>query len=547
MGRAHVSTHQLVAGRYRLLEIIQRETNRICWYAEDLGAGEISRPCLVTQTGLPPGAPEDERRAAARLLRTSEAMALLCPGRIATVVDAVEEPGTLWTVNEWIDGTPLGELLAEQGTFNYVRAARIGLELLDVLDAAHAEGITHGELSPGQIFVREDQSVVVTGYGLAGATLVPRLTAPAYASPEQARDQRIGPAADLWTLGALLYTMVEGRPPFRDRGRPETTLKAVDRLPLRTPVRAGPLTQVVQGLLRKDSRERLTRTVVREALTRALSGGSEAATAAVPAPRLRGVYAAVRPGGPAWNRRTMVAGTAVAAVTVTVALLAATQGLPGDDTGGDAADTPARPPASAASPGDGTGPDRPAPSGPPAPTRAPSPAPSPSSPSSAPPPSAPATALPPGFHRYRAPEGFSVALPEDFERLDTDRQGDLAYRVVFGADGDERTLAVTYSARVGPDPVAVWRDDVEPELRRSGGYRRIGGIRATTYQGREAADMEWTADAGGTRVHTFGRGFLLGGGRSFSLRWTTPDADWRDRENQEALRTFLKTFRPGSV
>ncbi|MFB8246831.1 serine/threonine-protein kinase [Streptomyces sp. NPDC055952] len=548
MGRAHVSTHQPVAGRYRLLEIIHRETNHICWYAEDLGAGENSRPCLVTRTGLPEETtPGPGRRAAARLLRTSEAMTLLCPGRIAAVVDAVEEPGVLWTATEWIDGTPLGQLLAEQGTFNYVRAARIGLELLDVLDAAHTEGITHGELSPGQVFVREDQSVVLTGYGLAGATLAPRLTAPAYASPEQARDERVGPETDLWSLGALLYTMVEGRPPFRDRGRPETTLKAVDRLPLRTPVRAGPLTQVVQGLLRRDARERLTRPVVREALLRALGGGSDAAAAALPAPRLRGVYAAVRPGGPAWSRRTMVAGTALAVVTVTVAVLAATQGLPGTDAGGDAADAPARPPASATSPGVGT--DSPAPGGPPAPAPTPSPTTGPPSSSPAPPPSAPATALPPGFRRYRAPEGFSVALPEDFERLDTDRQGDLAYRVVFGTDGDGdgRTLAVTYSARVGPDPVAVWRDDVEPDLKESAGYRRIGGIRATTYQGREAADMEWTAYSGGTRVHTFGRGFLLGGGRSFSLRWTTPDADWRDRENEEALRTFLRTFRPGSA
>ncbi|MDQ1013838.1 serine/threonine protein kinase [Streptomyces afghaniensis] len=551
MGRAHVSTHQLVGGRYRLLEILQRETNRICWYAEDLGAGEVSRPCLVTQIGLPDDAYETGRRAAGRLLRTSERMALLCPGRIATVVDAVEEAGTLWTVNEWIDGSPLGELLSEQGTFNYVRAARIGLELLDVLDAAHAEGITHGELSPGQVFVREDHSVVVTGYGLVGATLAPRLTAPAFASPEQARDQRIGPAADLWALGAILYTMVEGRPPFRDRGRPENTLKGVDRLPLRTPVRAGPLTQVVQGLLRKDARERLTRPVVREALTRALSEDPEAALASEPVPRLRrGAYAAMRPGGPAWSRRTMVAGTALAVVTVAAAVLAATQGLPGSDTGSDAADSPARPPVSAASPGEGTGDGSPAPSGPPSGTRSPSPTPSPSSPdptpTATPTPSAPATALPAGFHTYRAPEGFSVALPEGWERLDTDRQGDLRYRVTFGADGDHRTLAVTYSEHVGPDPVAVWRDEVEPNLRRSGDYRRIGEIRATTYQGREAADMEWTVDADGTRVHTFGRGFLLGGGRSFSLRWTTPDADWEAKANQEALRTFLKTFRPSS-
>ncbi|GAA2567393.1 hypothetical protein GCM10010304_00480 [Streptomyces roseoviolaceus] len=543
MGRAHVSTHQFVAGRYRLLEIIQRETNRICWYAEDTGAGQVSRPCLVTQIGLPDDPLEPGRRAAARLLRTSENMALLCPGRIATVVDSAEEAGALWTVNEWIDGTPLGELLSEQGTFNYVRAARIGLELLDVLDAAHAEGITHGELSPGQVFVREDHSVVVTGYGLAGATLAPRLTAPAYASPEQARDERIGPAADLWALGAILYTMVEGRPPFRDRGRPENTLKAVDRLPLRSPVRSGPLTQVVQGLLRKDSRERLTRPVVREALTRALSEDPEAALGSVQAPRLRGTYAAMLPGNPAWSRRTMVAGTALAVVTVAVAVLAATQGLPGSDTGSEAADSPTRPPASAASPGESTGGDAPEPSGTPSPTETPSsPTPTPSSPE--PTPSAPATGLPPGFHRYQAPEGFSVALPEGWKRLDTDRQGDLAYRVVFGAD--DRTLAVTYSARVGPDPVAVWRDDVEPNLKQSGDYERIGGIRATIYQGREAADMEWTADVDGTRVRTFGRGFLLGDSRSFSLRWTTPAADWEDSANEQTLRTVLKTFRPDS-
>ncbi|MFD8235534.1 serine/threonine protein kinase [Streptomyces sp. NPDC059696] len=550
MGRAHVSTQQLVAGRYRLLEILHRETNRVCWYAEDTGAGEFSRPCLVTQVGLPedPGGPE--RRAAARLLRTTESMALLCPGRIATVVDAVEEGGVLWTVNEWIDGTPLGELLSEQGTFNYVRAARIGLALLDVLDAAHGEGITHGELSPGQVYVREDGSVVVTGFGLAGATLAPRLTAPAFASPEQARDELIGPAADLWALGAILYTTVEGRPPFRDRGRPENTLKGVDRLPLRTPVRAGPLTQVVQGLLRKDARERLTRPVVRASLTRALSEDPEATLAAAPGPRLRGAYAAVRTGSPAWSRGTMVAGTALAVVTVAVAVLAATQGLPGTGGGSDAAESPARPPASAATPGEGTG-GSPEPSGAPSGAESPSPTPTASSPSGEPTPgptatsSSPGSSLPAGFRRYRAPEGFSVALPKGFERLDTDRDG-AAYRVVFGADGDDRTLAVTYSEQAGPDPVAVWRDDVEPNLQQADHYDRIGAIRATTYQGREAADMEWTTDVDGTRVHTYGRGVLLGGGRSFSLRWTTPDTEWETAANQQALRTFFKTFLPDS-
>ncbi|EHN74482.1 serine/threonine protein kinase, partial [Streptomyces coelicoflavus ZG0656] len=162
-------------------------------------------------------------------------------------------------------------------------------------------------------------------------------------------------------------------------------------------------------------------------------------------------------------------------------------------------------------------------------------------------PSAPGPSAPAGFRRYEAPEGFSVALPEDWRRLDTSRVPGGAYRVVFGASGDPRTLAVTYSRRAGDDPVAVWRDDVEPGLERSGGYRRIGAIRATTYRGREAADMEWLARGDGARVRTFGRGFLLGGGRSFSLRWTTPAGDWDDSANERALAAFLGTFREGTA
>ncbi|MEV5548497.1 serine/threonine-protein kinase [Streptomyces sp. NPDC052309] len=527
MGMEQVCAHELVAGRYRLLAVVDRETNRVRWSAQDVEAG---RPCLVTRIGLPEDVTgETARRACGRIMRGCETMRMLCPGRIAAVVDVVVEHGSLWTVTEWVTGEPLGEVLAGHGRFNHVRAARVGLELLEVLEAAHGRGITHGELSPGQVFVRAEGSVVVGGFGLAGATEAPRLTAPAYAAPEQARDERTGPAADLWALGAILYTMVEGRPPFRDRGRPEATLRGVDRLPLRTPVRAGPLTQAVQGLLRKDPRERLTRPVVREALARVLTEDADAAVRPVPRPRLRGAYAAVRHAGPGRGRRTTAAAAALAVAAVTVAVLAAALAPPG--TGGSATGTRPRPGVPSGPPGDGTVP------GPRTPRPGVTPSPSPS---------APAAAVPAGFRRYEAPEGFSVALPEDWRRLDTSRVRGVAYRVVFGTSGDPRTLAVTYSERVGADPVAVWREDVEPGLRRSGGYRRIGEIRATTYRGREAADMEWLARDDGTRVRTFGRGFLLGGGRGFSLRWTTPAADWDEAANERALAAFLKTFREGS-
>ncbi|MFG2944003.1 serine/threonine protein kinase [Streptomyces adustus] len=536
MAEAHVFTQESVAGRYRLLDVVSREANRTCWYGEDM---EAQRPCLLTRIGFPGGVgggltgEEDVRRTTGRILRMSETLVRLCPGRVVPVVDAVEDAGNLWTVTEWVDGTPLSELLARQGSFDHVRAARIGLELLDVLEAAHGQGITHGELSPGQIYVPDRGPIMVTGFGLAGATLAPRVTAPSYASPEQARDERIGPAADLWALGAILYSLLEGRPPFRERERPEATLRSVDRLPLRTPVRSGPLTGAVQGLLRKNSRERLTRPQLREILGRVLTADPDAAQPAAPAPGLRGAYAAVRHAGPEWSGRAMAVGTGLAVVTVAVAVLATT----GQQSGGDAATgSRSRPSASSAASATGGAPDGERPAGTPTAT------PTASRPSS----SVSATALPAGFRVYSAPEGFAVALPDGWQPLRTERATDQAYRVTFGATGDPRTLAVTYSENAGPDPVAVWRDDVQPNLAQDAGFRRIGEIRATTYQGYKAADMEWLADVDGTRVRTFGRGFLLGGDRSFSLRWTTPAADWDSAANRQALDVFLRTFRPGS-
>ncbi|MER5464619.1 serine/threonine-protein kinase [Streptomyces sp. NPDC002668] len=491
------TTQELIAGRYWPQEVVHREEGRTGWHGQDVRYG---RPVSLMEAR--PVQATGARRTAARILRESEAMELTCPGRAATVFDVLEENGAVWTVMDRIEGAPLSDLLS-RGPVNYVRAARIGLEILDVLAAAHREGITHGDLSPGQVFVRKDGGTLVAGFGLLGNASAPRVTAPSYASPEQARGEGTEPASDLWALGAILYMMVEGRPPVPDRGPVEATLRAVDLRPFRPPRSAGLLGPAIQGLLRRDPQERLPAPVVRAVFTRILREDPEEPKQAAPLPCLRDGYAAVRRTGRVWSRRTvgrpaLLKVLALAMVGASLATLALTGGS--DD--GPSAPDPT--------------PSRPAPSG---------------------------TADPNSFYNYEAPEGFSIDLPTGWKPLDRSGSADASYRVTFGASGDPRTLAITYSEQLGPDPVAVWRA-LEPSLKRvSVDYERLGDIRAADYRGLDAADMEWFSEDTGVRERTLGRGFLIGSGRGFSLRWTTPADNWNDAANRRALGVFLRSFR----
>ncbi|MFE9097305.1 serine/threonine protein kinase [Streptomyces sp. NPDC007264] len=533
MDDGHVSTQELIAGRYRAVEAVHREDGRTVWLGEDM---EFRRPVSLIRSRLTPLQPEvTPRRTIARILRESEAMEALCPGRVATVVDAVEDDGVLWTVTERIEGTPLGEVLA-RGPLNHVRAARIALGILDVLEAAHRRGVTHGDLSPGQVFVREGGEVVVTGFGLIGTSVTQRVTAPSYASPEQARGSSAGPAADQWALGAMLYTMVEGRPPFRDRGSAEATLHAVDRLPLRSPANAGPLTPAVTGLLRRDALERVPEPVVRAALTRIVDDNFDEPTQEMLPPRFRAAWQVTHRAGRAWGRpavrRSVLVGAGLVVAASSVAVLVAAGHPFGNDTSAVGAEPSRSGTPSAAGPS-GAGTARATPPPRPGDTATASPSASPSAPKE----------RAPLFRRHVAPQGFSIDLPQGWKPVTTDTAGEGTYRVTFGASGDPRTLAVTYSAGLGPDPVGVWKA-LEPALDGTyAGYERVGDIRAVTYQGHQGADMEWLSTVDGVRVRTFGRGFLVGDRHGYSLRWTTPAADAQSPANRQALAEFLRSFR----
>ncbi|WP_326665371.1 serine/threonine-protein kinase [Streptomyces canus] len=252
---------RLLAGRYRLGGVLGRGGMGTVWRAEDETLG---RTVAVKELRFPSSIDEDEkRRLITRTLREAKAIARIRNTSAVTVYDVVDEDDRPWIVMELVEGKSLAEVIREDGLLEPKRAAEVGLAVLDVLRSAHREGILHRDVKPSNVLISEDGRVVLTDFGIAQVEGDPSITstgmlvgAPSYISPERARGHKPGPAADLWSLGGLLYAAVEGAPPY-DKGSAIATLTAVMTEPLEEPKNAGPLKDVIYGLLTKDPAQRL--------------------------------------------------------------------------------------------------------------------------------------------------------------------------------------------------------------------------------------------------------------------------------------------------
>ncbi|SCE00515.1 Serine/threonine protein kinase, partial [Streptomyces sp. BpilaLS-43] len=252
---------RLLAGRYRLGEVLGRGGMGTVWRAADETLG---RTVAVKELRFPSAIDEDEkRRLITRTLREAKAIARIRNTSAVTVYDVVDEDDRPWIVMELIEGKSLAEAIREDGVLTPRRAAEVGLAILDVLRSAHREGILHRDVKPSNVLIAEDGRVVLTDFGIAQVEGDPSVTstgmlvgAPSYISPERARGHKPGPPADLWSLGGLLYACVEGCPPY-DKGSAIATLTAVMTEPVDPPKNAGPLTEVIYGLLTRDPEQRL--------------------------------------------------------------------------------------------------------------------------------------------------------------------------------------------------------------------------------------------------------------------------------------------------
>ncbi|WP_329412807.1 serine/threonine-protein kinase [Streptomyces sp. NBC_00704] len=276
-------------GRYRLLDRLGSGGSGTVWRGRD----ELTEREVAVKKPWLPGRPGDGpyRRAAHRLQREARAAARVDHPCAVTVLDVVVEEGTdvegglPWIVMELIHGESLRETL-RRGPLDPAETARIGLAVLGALRAAHAVGIVHRDLKPSNVLLGRPPlasppgpgdppgRVVVTDFAIAhvpgeeawtatgDATGRPDLV-PDFVAPERTSGRGAGPASDLWSLGVLLHTAVEGRSPF-----PATTPWSAPVAPLPgarheppeppEPERAGPLTPLLRALLHRDPEHRPT-------------------------------------------------------------------------------------------------------------------------------------------------------------------------------------------------------------------------------------------------------------------------------------------------
>ncbi|MCX4780514.1 serine/threonine-protein kinase [Streptomyces sp. NBC_01264] len=266
----------VLAGRYRLVEPIGRGGMGKVWRAHDellhrtVAVKELTAGLYVAQA--------DRDVLHARTQKEARAAARIQHPAVVTVHDVLEHDDRPWIVMEYIDGPSLADAAKTAGRIEPREAARIGLHVLGALRAAHAVGVLHRDVKPGNVMLAKDGRVMLTDFGIAaieGDSSITRtgelIGSIDYLAPERVTGGSPDPASDLWSLGATLYTAVEARSPFR-RTSPIESLQAVVNEEPPAPAHAGALAPVITALLRKDPAQRPSADEAEQMLVQAMEG-----------------------------------------------------------------------------------------------------------------------------------------------------------------------------------------------------------------------------------------------------------------------------------
>ncbi|MGP4093172.1 serine/threonine-protein kinase [Nonomuraea sp. KM90] len=259
----------LLAGRYRLIERLGQGGAGTVWRAID---ETLDRQVAVKQVRVPQGmSPYERAEFADRAIHEARSAGRLRDPAIVLVHDVVLEGDQPWIIMDLVTGRSLDKVIKERGPLPPSSVAAIGLRVLSALEVAHAHGMLHQDVKPANILLDGDGSAMLTDFGIAApmggrGDRYGSAGSPGYMAPERLNEEPSGPASDLWSLGASLYTAVEGRAPF-ERELPAAVAAAVLLHQAPFPARAGrDLGGLLMAMLAKDPATRPTAAQIRQAL-----------------------------------------------------------------------------------------------------------------------------------------------------------------------------------------------------------------------------------------------------------------------------------------
>ncbi|RTL62023.1 MAG: serine/threonine protein kinase [Pseudonocardiaceae bacterium] len=276
--RPENSTVRRIGNRYRLDERIAAGAMGAVWRGTD----ELLNRTVALKELLAAASPGEEdtlEESRQRILREGRIGARLQHAHVISMFDVVVHDDRPWLVMEYLPSRSFAAVLAEKGPMAPREAAAVGEQVADGLAAAHAAGVVHRDVKPGNVLIAENGTAKITDFGVSRAVDDVQLTrtgmiagTPAFLAPEIARGGQPTPASDVFALGATIYTAVEGLPPFGLDDNAYALLHKVATGAVNPPSSAGELAPVLSTLLAPDPANRPTAGQARAALAAVAAG-----------------------------------------------------------------------------------------------------------------------------------------------------------------------------------------------------------------------------------------------------------------------------------
>ncbi len=209
------ATPQILLGRYEVGRLLGAGGMAEVYEGHDrLLARRVAIKILLSQYAHDPAF-------LARFRREAQSAASLSHPNIVSVFDTGSEGDTWFIVMEYVDGRTLKDIIRAEGALYWARAAEVAADVAGALAVAHARGIVHRDVKPGNVMLTTEGKVKVMDFGIARATAVPSITQTSavvgtaqYIAPEQAQGLEVDGRTDVYALGCCLYEMVTGQVPF---------------------------------------------------------------------------------------------------------------------------------------------------------------------------------------------------------------------------------------------------------------------------------------------------------------------------------------------